>query len=321
MGIAHRRLKEGDVKRIGFIGIGIMGRRMARRILDGGYPLTVWNRNRDKTEQLVAAGAVWADSPCDVALDSDVVITMVTDGAASESVICGRNGVLAGTHPGLCLVDMSSIDPPVSRRIARRAAEYGVSMLDAPVTGAPHVAEAGSLGIMVGGSRSLLDELKPIFDLMAARIVHVGDNGQGVTLKLLNNAIMAVAVQGVAEVLTLARKCDIDPEKVFDITQLGGAKTAAMDVRGRRMIDRDFDPGFSIDNMHKDITATMRLATEAKASIPATGAALEILRSARTRGLGDQDGAAICAVLEMLAGFELEEELPWITDRPDNVIG
>ncbi len=303
------------MERIGFIGIGLMGRHMARRLLQGGHPLVVWNRNRDKTESLVADGATWADSPCDVALEVDTVITMVTDSAASEAVICGRNGVLAGAHPGLKLIDMSSIAPSVSRSIAMRAMqEYDVAMLDAPVTGAPHVAAAGELGIMVGGTEQTLEQCRPILELLGKTIVYVGENGQGVTLKLVNNAIMAVAVQGVAEAITLARKAGIDPEKVFEITQLGGAKTAAMDVRGRRMIDREFDPGFSVDNMHKDLTTAVRLATEVQASVPATSAALEILRSARTRGLGQNDGAAVVAVLEMLAGLEIEEELPWLVD-------
>jgi len=302
------------VERIGFIGIGLMGRHMARRILEAGYPLTVWNRHRDKTESLVADGAVWADSPCDVALDTDIVITMVTDGAASEAVICDRNGVLAGAHPGLRLIDMSSIAPSISRRIATQAADYAVPMLDAPVTGAPHVAKDGGLGIMVGGSLALLEQCRPLLSVMGKSIVHVGDNGQGVTLKLINNSIMAVAVQGVAEAVTMARKCEIDPERVFEITQLGGARTAAMDVRGRRMIDREFDAGFSIDNMHKDLTTAVRLATEVRASVPAASAALEILRSARTRGLGQHDSAAVVAVLEMLAGLDLEEELPWDDD-------
>lgn len=302
-------------ERIGFIGTGLMGRHMARRILQAGHPLVVWNRTRDKTESLVADGARWADSPCDVALETDTVITMVTDSAASEAVICGRNGVLAGTHPGLKLVDMSSIAPPVARRIARRAIdEYEVPMLDAPVTGAPHVAEAGELGIMVGGAAEVLEQCRPVLELMGKTIVHAGDNGQGVTLKLINNAIMAVAVQGVAESITLARKSGIDPEKVFEITQLGGARTAAMDVRGRRMIDREFEPGFSVDNMHKDLTSAVRLATEVRASLPATSAALEILRSAKTRGLGTEDAAAVVAVLEVLAGLELEEDLPWLDD-------
>jgi len=210
---------------------------------------------------------------------------------------------------------MSSIAPSISRRIAAQASEYGVPMLDAPVTGAPHVAKVGGLGIMVGGSNALTEQCRPLLSVMGKTIVHVGDNGQGATLKLINNSIMAVAVQGVAEAVTMARKCDIDPEKVFEITQLGGAKTAAMDVRGRRMIDREFDPGFSIDNMHKDLTSAVRLATEVQASVPAISAALEILRSARTRGLGQHDSAAVVAVLEMLAGLELEEELPWEEDR------
>ena len=182
------------MQRIGFIGIGLMGRHMALHLLKAGHPLTVWNRTENKAQELLSEGAAWADSPKAVARDSDVLITMVTDSAASEEVICGSNGVLEGAREGMILIDMGSIAPEMSRSIAERARAKGVSMLDAPVTGAPKVAAAGKLGIMVGGSEETLEACLPIFEIMAAKIVYAGDNGMGTTLKLINNLIMGVAI-------------------------------------------------------------------------------------------------------------------------------
>src|SRR4030067_3071284 len=167
------------MKRIGFIGTGLMGQPMARRLLEGGYALTLWTRTMEKARPLLETGASWADSPKSVAQASDVVITMVTDSKASEEVICGKNGVLEGAHPGLILIDMGSIAPDVSRSIAARAKGKGVPMLDAPVTGNPKVASEGKLGIMVGGPKETFDTCLPIFEKMVVKVVYVGENGSG----------------------------------------------------------------------------------------------------------------------------------------------
>ncbi len=179
--------------RIGFIGTGLMGSHMARHLLDAGHPLAVWNRTRGKTDSLISAGAEWGESPQEVARVSDVVITIVTDSKASEEVICGPAGVLDGAHEGLILIDMGSIAPEMSRSIASRALQKGVRMLDAPVTGNPKVAAAGKLGIMVGGPRDTFDRCQPLFEILAAKIVYVGEkNGMGTTLKLINNLILGL---------------------------------------------------------------------------------------------------------------------------------
>ena len=221
------------MQRIGFIGIGLMGNHMARHLLEAGYPLMVWNRTKDKTEPLVSAGAQWAPSPKLAAEAADVVITMVTDSKASEAVICGPAGVLEGARDGLILIDMGSIAPEMSRSIAGRASEKGVRMLDAPVTGNPKVAQAGKLGIMIGGPQEMFDACLPIFEVMAAKIVYVGEkNGMGTTFKLINNLILGVAIEAVSEALVLSAKAGIDPQKVIDITSVGGARTGAMETRG-----------------------------------------------------------------------------------------
>ena len=178
------------MQRIGFVGIGLMGRQMGQRLLTAGFALQVWNRTKEKAGELLQAGAQWGDSPAACARTADVVISMVTDSSASEQVICGRNGVLAGAHPGLILVDMASIAPEMSRSLAAKAAAKGVTMLDAPVTGNPKVAADGKLGIMVGGPKQAYDACLPVFQAMGVKIIHVGENGKGTTLKLINNLIL-----------------------------------------------------------------------------------------------------------------------------------
>jgi 3-hydroxyisobutyrate dehydrogenase-like beta-hydroxyacid dehydrogenase len=290
------------MQRIGFIGIGLMGSHMARHFLHAGYPLTVWNRSKEKAADLLAAGAAWASSPREVAHTSDVVITMVTDSNASEQVICGSDGALEGSRKDTILIDMGSIAPEMSRSIAERALAQGVLMLDAPVTGNPKVAQAGKLGIMVGGPRKTFEACLPLFEILAAKIVYVGEqNGMGTTLKLINNLILGVAIEAVSEAMVLSAKAGIDPQKVIDITSVGGARTGAMETRGPRMIKRDFSPGFSTDNMYKDLSSVIKLADEHGVCLPATTTAWDILRAAKSRGNGALDSCCVMTVLEELA--------------------
>jgi len=292
------------MQRIGFLGMGLMGRPMVLALLKAGFPVTVWNRTREKATEVVEAGAVWAGTPADVAAASEVVIAMVTDAAASEAVICGPQGVLEGAGRGVCLIDMSSIPPEKSRAIAACAREKGVTMLDAPVTGNPKVAALGKLGIMVGGPQETFDRCRPVFEAMAAKIVYVGEaNGLGTTLKLINNLVMAVAIQASAEALVLAKKAGIDPGKVLEITSVGGARTGAMEIRGPWMIEHNFTPHFSVNNMYKDLSTAMKLADGCGAVLPTASLSLEMLRAARSRGNGDKDSCVIITVLEALSGL------------------
>jgi len=289
------------MQRIGFIGLGLMGQPMSRRLLDAGHPPMVWNRTAEKAKGLLAAGAVWGASPKALGQASAVVITMVTDSAASEEVICGRDGVLEGAHPGLILIDMSSIAPEMSRSIADRARAKGVPMLDAPVTGAPKVAAEGNLGIMVGGPRDTFEACRPIFEKLAAKIVYAGGNGMGTTLKLVNNLILGVAIHASAEALVLATKAGLDPRSVIEITSVGGARTGAMETRGPRMVKRDFTSHFSANNMYKDLSTALKLAEECGVSLPVASAAREILRAAKSQGKGDLDACVVMTVLEAMA--------------------
>lgn len=289
--------------RIGFIGLGMMGTPLVLNLLKAGFEVMVWNRTPAKTADAREAGASGAASIGDLARQTDVVITMVTDAAASEAVICGQGGVLDNIRQGTVLIDMGSIAPEMSRSIAARAAARGVAMLDAPVTGNPKVAQAGKLGIMVGGNTEALERVRPILEAVSAVIVHAGPSGAGSTLKLVNNLILGVAIEVVAEALVLARKAGIDPDCVRQITSVGGARTGAMETRGQRMIAGDFSPHFSANNMHKDLSTALRLADNLGAATPVAGAALEVLRAARAQGKGEMDSAVVYQIVEQLSGL------------------
>jgi 2-hydroxy-3-oxopropionate reductase len=191
----------------------------------------------------------------------------------------------------------------MSRSIAERARQRGVVMLDAPVTGNPKVAEAGKLGVMIGGDKDAVARVRPLLEKVSAVIVHAGPSGAGSTLKLVNNVILGVAIEAVAEALVLARKAGIDPDCVRQITTVGGARTAAMETRGPHMIARDFSPRFSTDNMHKDLSTALRLADTVGAALPTAAAALEVLRAARAQGKGSLDSAVVYTVIEQLCGL------------------
>lgn len=296
------------MERIGFIGLGLMGDPMARRLLAAGHPMVVWNRTAEKARGVLDLGAKWAESPAEVAAASDVVITMVTDSRASSEVACGPSGALKGAHPGLVLLDMSSITPDASRAIASEARAVGVAMLDAPVTGSVSLAADGMLGIMVGGPRETYEACLPILERLGTKIVYAGPAGAGTTLKLLNNLILGVAVEVVCEAMVFAAKAGLDPRLVMEITSVGGARTGAMETRGPRILARDFAPRFSVDNQHKDLTNALALAQEVQVPLPVTAAAREVYQSARAQGKGGLDSAAIVTVLEALASVTISDD-------------
>jgi 2-hydroxy-3-oxopropionate reductase len=296
------------MQRIGFVGTGLMGRPMVRRLMAAGFPVRIWNRSKAKAQELLDAGAAWGDTPAALARQADVVITMVTDSAASEEVICGKDGILEGAQPGLILIDMGSIAPEKSREIAAKTKAKGVRMLDAPVTGNPKVASDGKLGIMAAGPKTVYDACLPLFEAMGAKIIHVGEvNGLGTTLKLINNLILGVAIEAVAEALVLAVKAGIDPIKVLEITSVGGARTGAMETRGPRMIQHDFTPHFSANNMYKDLSTVLKLADEVGAFLPATSISLEMLRAVKNQGNGNLDSAIVMTVIETMANVEAKK--------------
>lgn len=296
---------------IGFIGLGTMGTVMCERLMESGYDLTVWNRTQDAASSVIKGGAKWRGSPMDVAKVSDVVISMTSDDEASSTVICGSSGILEGAHPDMIIIDSASISPEIARSNAACAKEKGIDLLDAPVSGGPKVAAQGALGIMVGGSEKAFTICEPILEKLGKMVLYTGPSGNGVTLKLIANLIMGVAIQASAEALVLAAKLGIDPQVVIDITSLPGTgpQTGAMATRGPRMIGKNFvPPHFSTNNMNKDLTGAVRLAEKVGVSLPTVCAAREVLRAVKSQGNGHIDSSAVVTILESMANTSVSKE-------------
>lgn len=288
--------------RIGFIGLGRMGTPIVDRLIGAGHQLTVWNRTPGKAEEL--EGVSLARSPADLAEASEIVFTMVSNAAALEAVLTGGAGLLSAETHRPAIFDMTTISPADSRNFARIAKDRGFVMLDAPVAGGPPVAANGELGMMVGGDPETLETWRPVLEAFTSKIVHAGHSGQGSALKLINNLVLATALQASAEALVFARKCGIDPEKVIEINSSGGAQLRMMQTRGPRMIAHDFSPAANLDLIHKDVSAAVALADEVGAALPAGTTVLDMIRAGRARGAGELDMAALVTVIEALAGLE-----------------
>lgn len=293
--------------RIGFIGLGVMGKPMAKRLLEAGYPLIVWNRTRSKMEELVSAGAKGANSPKEVAENSDIVITMVTDSPDVEEVVLGSNGVIEGAREGMILVDMSTISPYVAKRIAAKLAEKGVKMLDAPVSGGDIGAKQGTLSIMVGGSLDTYKKVLPIFKVLGKRITYMGPNGSGQMTKLCNQIICALNIQAVCEGLTLAAKAGLELEKLLNVVTAGAAGSWMLSNLGPKMVKGDFEPGFRIKHQIKDLRLVLEAASNLKLPLPGTALVQQMLRAVEAEGLGDKGTQALIVAMEKLANFKVSK--------------
>ena len=288
-------------ERVGFIGLGIMGRPMAGHLVSAGYEVTVWNRTRSKAADLVKAGARWAESPKEVASRSDVTITMVADTPDVLEVILGPNGIIEGIRPGAVVVDMSTISPAATREIARRLAEKGAEMLDAPVSGGEKGAIEGTLSIMVGGKPEVFERILPIFQRMGRNIVHLGDHGAGQVTKACNQLVLSLTILGVAEALTLARKAGVDPAKVRAALLGGFANSRVLEVHGQRMLDGKFEPGFRTRLYHKDLGIVMDTGRAVGMPLLRAGLAAQLFQAAMARGLGEMDYSVLARVIAEMA--------------------
>jgi len=292
--------------RVGFIGVGTMGSRMSRCLLRAGFSLTVYDRNARKVAELKEAGAQIAVSPREVAAASDVVITMVPDTPDVEQVVRGADGLREGLRRGMIYVDMSTISPTASKALAAELHGLGIEMLDAPVTGQPVNAADGTLGIMVGGKREVLERCREILQAMGKRIIHVGPNGAGHTMKLINNLIGATVLQVICGGLALAVKAGLDPVQVSEVTSVGGARTGMMESRGPTIFARSFEKvGFALRLMDKDLRLAAELARDLQIPLPIASVAREMYRAAMTAGYGDLDVAALVKVVEAMAHVEI----------------
>jgi len=293
------------LKRIGFIGLGIMGGAMSMNLLKAGFPLTVWNRTPEKMRPLLEAGAKPVDSPKEVAERSDVVIDMVTDSKDVEEVLLGREGVIHGARPGTIVVDMSTISPIVTREIAKKLGEKGIRMLDAPVSGGDIGARNATLSIMVGGDAEAYEECLPVFQVMGKTITHIGGHGDGQVCKAVNQILVGVNVLGVAEALMFAHKAGVDVDKVLAAVSGGAAGSWQLANNGPKMLRADYAPGFKVKDYIKDLRIIMETAAETKTPLVETAVVQQMFRNLDAEGLRDKGTQAVIVAVEKLAGKKL----------------
>ncbi len=287
--------------KVGFIGLGIMGRPMALNLLKGGFDVSVWARRAESMQPLAAAGAKTAASPMQLARAVDLVISMVADAPDVEQVLLGENGVAAAQKAGLVAVDMSTILPAAARDIAARLQVCGVDFLDAPVSGGEVGAIAGTLSIMVGGSAAAFEQARPVFACLGQNIVHVGDSGAGQVAKAANQIVTGVGVLTVAEALNFAAKNGVDPAKVREALLGGFAYSKILENHGQRMLDRNFKPGFKSWMHQKDMNIVMQSAHELGLCLPVAAATAQMFNAMVGAGLGEEDSIAVLKLLERLS--------------------
>jgi len=290
------------MERIGFIGLGIMGKPMAKNLVAAGYPLTVHSRSPAPVDELVAAGASRADGPAAVAKTSDITITMLPDTSDAEDVLTGDGGVLDGAAAGSLVIDMSSIDPAPTRAMAEAFAERDVAMVDAPVSGGERGAIDGTLSIMIGGETGAVARAMPVFDVLGTTIVHVGPSGAGQVTKACNQLVVAATIEAVAEALLLAERSGVDAAKVREALLGGFAGSKILDVHGQRMLDRAFDPGFRIRLHRKDARIVEDAAAETGTPIPSFAVVASQLQRALDDGDGELDHSGLYVELEREVG-------------------
>ena len=293
------------MKRIGFIGLGIMGGAMSMNLLKAGFPLTVWNRTPEKMRPLLEAGAKPMDSPKEVAERADIVIDMVTDSKDVEEVLLGREGVIHGARPGTIVVDMSTISPIVTREIAKKLGEKGIRMLDAPVSGGDIGARNATLSIMVGGDAEAYEECLPVFQAMGKTITHIGGHGDGQVCKAVNQILVGANVLGVAEALMFASKAGVDVDKVLAAVSGGAAGSWQLANNGPKMLKGDYAPGFKVKDYIKDLRIIMETAAETKTPLVETAVVQQMFRNLDAEGLRDKGTQAVIVAVEKLAGKKL----------------
>lgn len=290
---------------VGYIGLGIMGKPMARNLLNAGYSLVVHNRSRPAVDELIAAGAISAESPADVARQVDILFTNLPDSPDVEMVALGENGVVEGTHPGLIFVDHSTIKPASARHIAAVLGEKGVQCLDAPVSGGDVGAQHGTLAIMVGGPSDALEKVRPLFEVVGKKITHVGESGAGQIAKAANQIMVAAQMVAMGELLVFAKKSGADPERVVEAIQGGAAQCWTLDVKPSRLFAGNREPGFKAYMQAKDLGIVLDTAREYGVPLPAAAVQTQLFNAMLEMGLREKDNSAVIAVLEAMANIEL----------------
>lgn len=290
---------------VGFIGLGIMGRGMARNLLKAGFPLVVWNRTANRMKPLAEAGAGIAQSPAALARQCDIIITCVSDTPDVESVILGEDGVLDGARSGSLVIDMSTISPTATQIIAARLAEKDVHMLDAPISGGSEGAAKGTLSIMVGGEEADFQQALPVLQAMGQRITLVGGHGAGQTVKLMNQILVVGNALAMSEAFMFGQAAGVDLQKALEAVEAGAAGSWMLSHRGPQILARDWRPGFTIDLQQKDLRLVLGAADDVGSPVMSTGLVFQLYRTLQARGLGSEGNHALIKALEHLAGFEV----------------
>ena len=292
--------------KIGFIGLGIMGKPMAKNLLKAGKSVVVFDVARAPVEEVVRAGAEAAASPKDVAVGTDVIITMLPNSPHVRDVLCGTNGVLEGLSAGKIVVDMSSIAPIAAREMCALVREKGGEMLDAPVSGGQEKAEKGTLAIMVGGAESVYGKVREILDLLG-KSTYVGESGAGQVTKLVNQTIVAVNIAAVAEGMAFAKKAGVDPERVFHAIRGGLAGSQCMEDKAPRMLEERYNPGFRITLHVKDLNNVLETSRNLHISMPLTSQVMEMMQNLMARGCEGMDHGALGKFYEFLNDVSLKK--------------
>ncbi len=295
-------------ERIGFIGLGIMGQGMARNLLKASFPLTIWNRTANKMEALLAEGATAGSSPADVAANSDIIITCVSDTPDVEAVILGEAGVIHGAKPGALVVDCSTISPQATREMAAKLGEKGIHMVDAPTSGGSEGAARGTLTIMVGGTAEDFERALPVFQAMGKTITHVGGIGDGQIVKLVNQVLVVGNCLAMCEALMLAQAGGVDLQKTYDAISAGAGGSWMFTNRAPQIIKRDWRPGFMISLQQKDVRLVLDAADELGVPLPGTSLIFNLYRTLEARGLSQEGNHGLMKALEFLAGFEVGKQ-------------
>ena len=288
--------------RVGFVGLGIMGRPMALNLLKSGHEVTVWARRPESMAPLLEAGAQGAANPAAVAAQVEVIFSMVADAPDVREVMLGAQGVVQGAHPGLIAVDMSTIPPAAARSIAADLTEQGITFLDAPVSGGEVGAIAGTLSIMVGGDPVAFDKVQPLFACIGKSVVYIGESGTGQVAKAANQILTGIGVLAVAEAIAFAKKNGADPSRVREALMGGFAGSKILENHGQRMLDRNFKPGFKSWMHEKDMNIVMQTAHDLGLYLPASAATAQMFKAMVGTGMGEEDSIAILKLLEQLSG-------------------
>ncbi|MFZ0282434.1 MAG: 2-hydroxy-3-oxopropionate reductase [Bacteroidales bacterium] len=291
--------------KVGFIGLGIMGKPMSKNLIKAGYKLIVCDLNQSAVDDLVSNGAEKALTPKEVAEQCEFIITMLPDSPQVKEVVLGINGLMEGLKTGTVFIDMSSISPIVSRELSRELEKKGVDMLDAPVSGGEPKATDGTLSVMVGGKEYVFEKSYPILKAMAASVVHTGSIGAGNVTKLANQIIVALNIAAMSEALVLATKAGVEPELVYKAIRGGLAGSKVLDAKVPLVMDRNFNPGFRINLHIKDLSNALETSHELGVPLPLTSAVMEIMQALKVDGLGDKDHGSLIQYYEKLAKIEV----------------